>query len=72
MTTLQDLGGRVARLEERTDNQREDIKVFGPELSKIMETQNKHSLRLDQLAETQNKHSLRLDQLAETQNNHTL
>ncbi|MBT2225601.1 hypothetical protein [Nonomuraea sp. NEAU-A123] len=63
MTTLQELGVRVARLEERADNQREDITVFGSELSKIMETQHKHTLRLDQVEVRLDRVDARLDQV---------
>ncbi|MEU7745184.1 hypothetical protein [Nonomuraea sp. NPDC049158] len=56
MTTLQELEIRVTRLEERSDNQREDIKVIGSEVSKILLTQ-------DEILKVQRTHTQKIDVL---------
>ncbi|MEV6155184.1 hypothetical protein AB0L53_33075 [Nonomuraea sp. NPDC052129] len=58
MTTLQELEIRVTRLEERTDNQREDIQVIGSEVSKILLTQ-------DEILKVQRTHTQKIDALDE-------
>ncbi|MCA2223879.1 hypothetical protein [Nonomuraea aurantiaca] len=61
MTTLQELEIRVTRLEERSDNQREDIKVIGSEVSKILLTQ-------DEILKVQRTHTSKIDALDEKLN----
>ncbi|MEV1242989.1 hypothetical protein [Nonomuraea sp. NPDC049750] len=58
MTTLQELEIRVTRLEERSDNQREDIRVIGSEASKILLTQ-------DEILKVQRTHTQKIDVLDE-------
>ncbi|WP_433508929.1 hypothetical protein ACQP2T_33765 [Nonomuraea sp. CA-143628] len=56
MTTLQELEIRVTRLEERSENQREDIQVIGSEVSKILLTQ-------DEILKVQRTHTQKIDAL---------
>ncbi|MEV0347550.1 hypothetical protein AB0H88_17435 [Nonomuraea sp. NPDC050680] len=56
MTTLQELEIRVTRLEERSDNQREDIQVIGSEVSKVLLTQ-------DEILKVQRTHTVKIDVL---------